>query len=136
MKTNLVTQLAAGLVVLAVVLAALAAHAAAPAKISIAINDKCIAYGPANPAGNQQYQVTVKNFASSPRGFKLSGKDRAGSDFVRYTDILQKGQTQTFSFYFPSRTTVNVREMLTCEKGEGSCVKATYGKHKIAIRFR
>lgn len=123
-------------VAVAVLTLGLAVQAQGPGKLSVALNDRGITYGPNRPVGNQDYQITVKNFASGPRGFKISGKDRAGSDMVRYTDILGRGQTQTINLYVPRNTTLRFREMLTCEKADGSCVKATYGRHTANVRFR
>lgn len=130
------TQFAVITVLVVLLVVSLAAQAAAPPRVSIAISDKGITYGPKSPVGDKMYEVLVKNFASGPRGLKISGKDRAGTEFVRYTGMIEPGQTQTLSIYVPRKTSLRAREMLTCEQTPGGNINATFGRHVITIRFR
>ncbi len=123
------------------VAAALAALALTPAftaatkagTVSITLTDKGITVQPGIIAAGD-YTVIVKNMTSTPRGIEMTGRDRAGSVYVRYSEILRKGKTEKFKWYFPKEDTAYVRDLLKCEHAQNSCVIASFGRMTKAIR--
>jgi len=116
----------------------LASAAAPPAKKSlpiatIALTSKGIVATPKSLKGGQQYQLTIKNNLSEPRGVELIGIDKAKSPYVRYTKILDPGKSETFKWYFAKGKTVYVRELVSCTHDQRSCVVATFGRMRLAI---
>jgi hypothetical protein len=125
------------LVAIAVVASvALAAKAKPAPKLTVSITNKAITVTPKAPKGDMTYQVTVKNLSRKARGVKMSGKDKAGTDFVRYTAILKKGKSESFTFYFPKDRTAYFLEVLSYDKSKGSIVNAVFGKMRAKVLFK
>jgi len=103
--------------------------------LSVTITDKAIAFSPRTPSGGL-YDVTIRNMSSGRRGVEMTGIDKCCSPYVRYSRILQPKKTETFRWFFPSGNTVIFRDLLRCEHAKRSCVIATFGGLKAALKFQ
>jgi hypothetical protein len=109
--------------------------AQAPMKLTITITDKGIIVSPRDLMGGD-YNVTVKNMTSMRRGVELTGMDKGGSTYIRYSKIVAKGKADMFRWYFPSDQTVYVKDVLKCQHAQRGCTIVTFGGMKTAVRFR
>jgi len=127
----------AGLVLAIIAVAAIYSitSAQAPMKLTITITDKGIVVSPRDLMGGD-HSVTVKNMTSMKRGIELTGLDKGGSTYVRYSKIVAKGKSDVFRWYFPSGETAFVKDVLRCEHAQRGCVIVTFGGMKTAVHFR
>lgn len=116
-------------------LAASAEAAAARPTFTITVTDSAITASPASPAGGD-YNVIIRNNSSKPRGVEMTGVDRAGLTYVRYSKVLPKGKSETFRWFFPSTETVYIKDMFSCEHRARTCVIVTFGGMRTSVRFR
>jgi hypothetical protein len=131
-------------VVVVAVVAAVAAMGISPAftaakktmpTLMITLTDKGIMTKPTSLTSGD-YKVTLKNMTTTPRGIEMTGLDRGGSVYVRYSKILPKNKTEMFDWYFPKNDTAYVKDLLKCEHAANSCVVATFGRMTKAIHSK
>lgn len=137
MKNRRILVGAAGLALAVVILVAVysVTMAATAPKITVTITDKGIVVSPKDLVGGD-YTVVVKNMTSKRRGIELTGLDKGGSTYVRYSKIVAKDKSDTFKWYFPSGQTVFVKDVLKCEHKARGCIIVTFGGMKTAVHFR
>jgi hypothetical protein len=99
-------------------------EAAMQAKISLT-SDGIVATPISLEPGN--HLLTITNNTSVPRGVEMVGIDKASSPTVRYTSILQPGQSEDFRWYFATGKTVYVRDITSCTHGQMSCMAVDFG---------
>lgn len=134
LRFRLVSAVAAAVVAVAL-LCSLAFAARTAPRMNILLKDGGIT-APKMTMAAGNYTVVVKNFSSTPRGIQLVGIDKGGSQYTRYSKVIPKGGMDTFGFYFPPRRSVVMRDVLKCERAERNCMIATYGGHRLTMRFR
>jgi hypothetical protein len=101
-------------------------------QVTIAITSKGISAAPTSlEPGN--HLLTIENSTSEPRGIEMIGIDSASSPTVRYTKILQPGQSEAFRWYFANGKTVYVRDIMSCGHDERNCMMVTFGQMRKAI---
>ena len=103
--------------------------------LTITLTNKGIQVPATTPAGGD-YTVVVKNNSSTPRGVELTGIDKGGSPYVRYTKVVAKGKTDKFAWFFPANERVFIKDVLKCEHASRTCVIATFGGATTSIKFR
>ena len=103
--------------------------------LSITLTDTAIMTKPSSLAAGD-HTVTVKNMTATPRGVEITGVDRGGTVYVRYTKILPKGKSESFKWYFPTNHTAYVKDLLKCEHAANTCVIATFGMMRKAIHVK
>ena len=123
------------LLIAAILGLALNASAATRSTFTITLTDRAIATSPALPTGGD-YTVMIKNHSSKPRGVEMTGVDRAGLTYVRYTKILPKGKSEMFRWFFPSTETVYIKDLLSCDHKSRTCVVVTFGGMRTSVRFK
>ena len=121
--------------VLAAIILVTAAASAIAATFTITLTDNAIVTSPRSPMGGD-YTVIIKNSSSRHRGIELTGTDKGGTIYVRYSKVLAKGKSEKFKWYFPSSETVYVKDLLSCEHKSRTCVIAMFGGMKTSIRFK
>lgn len=102
------------------------------AKVTIDLSSKGIVATPIALEGDN-YLLTVKNNTSEPRGIEMIGIDLESSPTVRYTKILQPGESETFRWYFATGKTTYVRDILDCTHEKNNCTVVTFGQMRKAI---
>jgi len=131
------------LVVVALVCAglvlALAAQAAKPSsaegKFTIVVSDSSVTYSPKGLSGDKDYNIVISNKASAPRGVLISGRDRGGSPFKRFSKMIPKGESETIALYV-AKGTLEIRVMWGCSYKDGAVVNPKLGKTKTKIKFK
>ena len=108
--------------------------AAAMDAMTVRITNAGIMTGTDNPSGGL-YLVTVKNETCAARGIVLKGGDRAVSQYLRFSKVLEPGEYQTFRWYFPANRNVKMRDLLCCTHAERTCVVASFGDFTKALHF-
>jgi len=102
---------------------------------AITLTNSAVLTSPASPTGGD-HTVMIKNNTSKPRGVEMTGVDRAGLTYVRYTKILPKGKSEKFKWYFPSTETVYIKDLLSCEHKARTCVIVTFGGMRTSVKFK
>jgi hypothetical protein len=102
---------------------------------TITLTDCAISTSPASPTGGD-HVVVIKNNSSKARGVEMTGVDKAGSTYVRYTKVLPKGKSEKFKWYFPSTETVYIKDLLSCEHKARTCVIVTFGGMRTSVKFK
>ena len=81
------------------------------------------------------YLVTVKNETCAARGIVMKGGDRGVSQYLRFTKVLEPGESQSFRWYFPADRNVKMRDLLCCTHAERTCVVASFGGFIKSLSF-
>jgi hypothetical protein len=103
--------------------------------VTITLTHQGIQVSPEQRVGGQDYVVTVRNDTSAARGVTLTGLDKGGSPFVRFTKVVAPGHTDRFLWYFPAQGTFVVRDLLRCEHAMRTCMIFELGGFESSIRF-
>ena len=111
-----------------------AAPAAAQERITISITNHGIVTDMDHPSGGL-YVVTVKNETGDARGVIMKGRDLGVSPYVRFSRVLDPGESQSFRWYFPADRNVKLRDLMCCTHAERTCVIAGYGGMTTSLRF-
>jgi hypothetical protein len=129
MKT--LTIAAISLLILALSCSLYAASAPAPT-LTISITKTGITHTPKSFSGGH-HVVMLKNMTGSARGIEMTGMDKGGSPYVRFSRVLAPGKSETFKWYFPPEKTVYLRDLTSCVHKSRTCVVATFGGMVSAI---
>ena len=81
------------------------------------------------------YLLTIRNESSTPRGIVMRGGDLIDSPYIRYSHVLQPGQSETFRWYFPSERTVMLRDIFSCTRAQRTCISAGFGQLTETVGF-
>ena len=127
--------LVAALAAMILMTASSATAAATRPTFTIALANYAITTSPPSPAGGD-YTVIIKNSSSRSRGVEMTGVDRAGLTYVRYTKVLPRGKSEKFRWFFPSTETVYIKDLLSCEHKSRTCVIATFGGMRTSVKFK
>ena len=135
-RSGYLCMLVAALTAMILVTALPATIAATPsATFTITLTDSAILTSPKSPMGGD-YTVILKNSSSRSRGVEMTGVDKAGLTYVRYTKVLLKGKSEKFKWYFPSTETVYIKDLLSCDHKARTCVIVTFGGMRTSVKFR
>lgn len=102
-------------------------------QVTISLTSEGIVATPDTPLNGGNYLLTIKNDTSEPRGIEMIGTDKASSPTVRYTKILQPGESEAFRWYFAEGKTVYARDIMSCSHDQRSCMMVTFGQMRKAI---
>jgi hypothetical protein len=102
------------------------------AQVTISLTEKGIAATPRTLEGGN-YFLTIHNDTSQPRAIEMISIDRAASPTVRFTKVLQAGQSQQFRWYFAKGRTVYVRDVMGWTNIALNAEDVTFGDMRRAI---
>lgn len=101
-------------------------------QVSITLTSKGIVAVPSSLEGGN-YLLTIKNDTSTARGIEMIGIDLETSPTVRYTKVLEPGETEQFRWYFAAGKTAYVRDVLSWTHVKTGATTVTFGEMRKAI---
>lgn len=100
-------------------------------RLSLLTSDGIVAPPSSLTPGN--HLLTIVNNTSEPRGLEMTGIDLATSPTIRYTKVLQPGESEEFRWFFASGKDVYLRDLKTCGHAQMTCMLPTFGWMSKAI---
>lgn len=101
--------------------------------LNISITDSGIQKAVAtSPAG--AYRVIITNNSSTVRGLAMTGNDLCCSQFIRFSQPLKPGESQSFQFFFAPGKVI-LRDVVCATKTSRSWTNVGYGGFSSSITF-
>ncbi len=101
--------------------------------ISLSITDSGIIV-PSGQMHYGQYNVSITNNSSQPRGLVMMGTDLGGTPYRRFISVLRPGTSTNFDFFFAPGD-VTFRDFMSASRTQTAYTNVRYGTFSSSLNF-